>query len=328
MLLTCSILRRALLLAIIASSIAGPALAQSEPYPSKPIRVLVPAAAGSAADFLARVLGDRFSRSVGQPWIVENRPGAGGMIGSDVVAKAQPDGYTLLFTANVFVISPSLYSRAPYDIHKDFTPVGLVATTPNFILVNAAKNVKSVAELVALAKRTPGGLDYGSPFIGTSAHLTMELFKRAAGINLNHIPTKGTPQAITEAMTGRVPVVIAGAVDALPHVTAGKLNAVAVTDARRSRLLPSVPTLSEAGYPGLDIPLWFALYAPANVSTPILERLNRELNGMLRAPDVVDSFTTRGFEPMPGSPKELEDRMRREQPLFAKIIAESGIKAE
>lgn len=319
---------RTLLLAITASSTVAPALGQSESYPTKPIRVLVPAAAGSAADFVARVLSDKFSRNVGQPWIVENRPGAGGIIGSDVVAKAQPDGYTLLFTANVFIISPSLYSRAPYDIYKDFAPVGLVASTPNFILVNAARNVKTVAELVALAKRTPDGLNYGSPFIGTSAHLTMELFKRAAGINMIHIPSKGTPQAITEAITGRVPVVIAGAVDALPHVTAGKLNAVAVTDARRSRLLPGVPTLGETGYAGLDMPLWFALYAPANVSAPVLERLNRELNAMLRAPDIVDSFSTRGFEPMPGSPKELEDRMRREQPLFAKIIAESGIKAQ
>lgn len=314
--------------ALTALAIAGPALGQTGAYPAKPVRIIVPAAAGSSADVLARIVGENFARARGQPWIIDNRPGAGGIIGSDIVAKATADGYTLLFTANNFIISPSLYSSIPYDIYKDFAPIGIVTATPNVIFIDASRKVKTIAELVALAKRTPGGLNYGAPFVGTPAHLIMEMLKRAAGVELTFIPAKGTPQAFTEAIAGRVPLVIGSVTDGSEHVKAGKLNALAVADIRRSRLLPDVPTLREAGYPGLDIPLWFALYGPARTPGAIVEQLNRDLAQLLASQEVAEALSVRGFEPRPSSPKELEDVMRREQPLFAKVIAEAGIKVQ
>ena len=311
-----------------ALAFAGAAVSQSGAYPSKPMRIVVPAVAGSSADVLARIVGERVARVQGQPWIVDNRPGAGGIIGSDVVSKAPPDGYTLLFTANNFIISPSLYSAVPYDVYRDFAPDRPRDRTPNVIFIDASRNVKTIGELVALAKRTPGGLDYGAPFVGTAAHLLMEMFKRAAGVELTFVPTKGTPQAFTEAIAGRVPLVIGNVSDGGAHVKAGKLNALAVGDGRRSRLLPDVPTLGEAGYPGLDISLWFALYGPARMPADIIAQLNRDLVKLLGSPEVGEALESRGFEPRPSSPKELEALMRREQPLFAKVIADAAIKVQ
>ena len=326
--LTTEIVRRAVgvVLALAALAAAGATVGQTGAYPAKPIRIVVPAAAASSADLLARIVGERFARTGGQPWIIDNRPGAGGVIGSDIVAKAAPDGYTLLFTASNFIISPSLYAAVPYDVHKDFSPIGLVASTKDGIFIDSSRNVKTIGDLVALAKRTPGGVDYGAPFVGTSAHLLMEMFKRAAGIELTFVPTKGSPQAFTEdCRTG--PGGDRERRGRRRHVKAGKLNALAVVDTRRSRLLPDVPTLGEAGYPGLDMPLWFALYAPARTPAAIVQQLNRAgpdlgVAGRRRA------LSSRAFEARPGSPKELEALMRREQPLFAKVIAEAGIKVQ
>ena len=320
-------------IAIIAVAICAIALsaapqAQTTGYPAKPVRLMVPAAAGSPADVLARLIGERFTRAGPQPWIVENRPGAGGMLGADVIAKAPADGHALLFTANNFIISPSLFPSVPYDIYRDFTPIGTVAAGTDIIFANASLNVTNLKELAALSKRTAGGVNYGAPFVGSSAHLTMEMLKQAASMDLNYIPASGGPQSFSEAVAGRVPVVIGSASAGLGLVKSGRLSALVVIDKRRSSLAPEVPTLQEEGYPAISNPLWFALYGPARMPEPIVQSLNRDLSLALAAKDIADALVTRGFEPRPSSPKELEALMRAEQPLFAKAIREAGVKVQ
>lgn len=306
---------------------AGNAIAQTASYPTKPVRVVVPATAGSPVDVLARLLGERFAKLWPQPWVVENRPGAGGTIGANAVAKAVPDGYTLLLTANNFIISPSLYPSVPYDVFRDFTPISRVATGLDVIFINASNGVKTLKELAALARRTPGGVNYGAPFVGSSAHLTMEMLKRAAGIELNYIPASGGPQAFNDALDGRVPVVIGAATAGLPHVKAGRLNALVLIDTRRSALAPEVPTIQEEGYPWLGSPFWFALYGPARLPTAVVEQVSRDLRQVLASREIADALIARGYEARPNSPAELEVQMREEMPMFAKAIVEAGVKA-
>jgi tripartite-type tricarboxylate transporter receptor subunit TctC len=306
---------------------AGGAIAQTAAYPTKPVRVIVPATPGSPVDLLARLLGERFAKLWPQPWVVENRPGAGGTIGADAVARAAPDGYTLLLTANNFIISPGLYPKVPYDVFRDFTPISRVATGLDIVFINASSGVKTLKELAAFARRTPGGVNYGAPFVGSSAHLTMEMLKRAAGIDLNYVPASGGPQAFADALDGRVPVVIGAASAGLPHVKAGRLNALVVIESRRSALAPEVPTVQEAGYPWLGSPFWFALYGPARMPAEIVEQVNRDLRQVLASREIADALLARGYEARPNSPKELETQMREEMPLFAKAIVEAGVKA-
>ena len=306
---------------------AGAVAAQSAGYPSKPVRVVVPAAAGSPADVLVRLIGERVTRASPQPWVIENRPGAGGMLGADVVAKAAADGHSLLFTANNFIISPSLFTSVPYDIYRDFTPIGMVAAGTDMIFINASLSVKTLKELVALTKRSQGGVNYGAPFVGSSAHLTMEMLKQATGMELNYIPASGGPQSFTEAVAGRVPVVIGNASAGLGMVKSGRLNALVVIDKRRSALAPEVPTLHEEGYSSISNPLWFALYGPARLPEAIVQHVNREVNQVLGTKETVEALSTRGFEARPSSPAELEAVMRTEQPMFAKVIQQAGVKA-
>lgn len=302
--------------------------AQTAGYPAKPVRIIVPAAAGSAADVVARMLGERVARTWSQPWVIDNRPGAGGTIGADAVAKSAPDGYTLLFTANNFIIAPSMYPSVPYDVYRDFTPIGLVATGQDAIFVNPALNVKTLPELVAAAKRTSGGLNYGAPFYGTSAHLIMEMLKRTAGVELTFIPASGGPQSFSEAVAGRVPIVIGSIAAGAGMVKSGRLNAIAVVDRRRSDLLPEVPTLTEAGYPQINLPFWFGLYGPARVQPVIVQQVNRDTGQVLNSPEFAEALLARGFVPRSSTPAELEALMRESQPVFAKAIADSGIKPQ
>ncbi|MEO6624946.1 MAG: tripartite tricarboxylate transporter substrate binding protein [Burkholderiaceae bacterium] len=295
-------------------------------FPAKPVRIVVPAPPGSSADLLARLVGQAYGQRTGQPWVVDNRPGAGGLIGSDLVAKAAPDGYTLLLSANNIVISPSIYPNVPYDVFKDFAPVGMVASTPNVILVNATTKVTSMAELVAMAKRSPSGLDYGSPFVGSSAHLVMEMLARSAAVNLVHIPAKGTPQAFVETLAGRVPVIVGSIADAETYIKAGSLTPLAMADARRSALLPQVPTLAEAGYAGLDLPLWFALFAPARTPSEVVAQLNSQLAQVLALPNVAEALKSRGFTARTENPVQLEALMQRELPRYAQAVREAGVK--
>ena len=318
-------IRRRTFLATAAASAALPSLAQT--FPSKPMRVVVPAVAGSSADLLARLLGERVARLSGQPWLVDNRAGAGGIIGSDAVAKADPDGHTLLLTANNFVISPSMYASVPYDVVKDFAPVSLVSTAPNFIFINAASGVSNMAGLVALARRTPEGLNYSSPFVGTSAHLTMEMLKRAAGINLVHVPSKGMPQAFTEALSGRVPLVIGSYSDGAPFLKSGALRAIAVVDAQRMAALPEVPTLVELGYPQFDFTLWFGLLAPARTPEAVIARANQLVVDALATRELADGLVERGFLPKPSTPAAFAEIVRKELGMYTKVVREAGIKA-
>jgi tripartite-type tricarboxylate transporter receptor subunit TctC len=318
-------IRRRTLLAAVAASAVLPSLAQT--FPNKPMRVVVPAVAGSSADMLARLLGERVVRFSGHPWVVDNRPGAGGIIGSDAVAKAEPDGHTLLFTANNFVISPAMYPSVPYDVLKDFAPVSLVSTAPNFIFINAASGVTNMADLIALARRTPEGLNYGSPFVGTSAHLTMEMLRRAADINLVHVPSRGMPQAFTEALSGRVPLVIGSYSDGAPFLKSGALRAIAVVDARRMAALPEVPTLVELGYPQFDFTLWFGLLAPARTPASVIARTNQLVADALATRELADGLIERGFVPKPSSPAAFTEIVRKELGMYSGIVRETGIKA-
>jgi tripartite-type tricarboxylate transporter receptor subunit TctC len=319
--------RRSALRVLSAAAVVGPiSRAMADAWPTKPVRIVVPAVAGSSADILARLVGEHTARASGQPWVVDNRPGAGGIIGSDLVAKASPDGYTVLFTANNFVISPSMYPTVPYSPLNDFVPVSLVSAAPTVIFINASTGVKSIADLVALARRTPEGLNYGSPFVGTSAHLLMEMFKRAAAINLVHVPAKGTPQAFNEALAGRVPLVVGNFADGAAFVKAGSLRAIAVADTRRSPLLPDVPTLSEAGYTNLDLQLWFGVLAPARTPPAVIERMNRLITASLEASEVRRGLEDRGFEARPSTPDGFGALMRKELPMYAQIIREADLK--
>lgn len=306
-------------------SFCGSAFAQ--PFPSRPIKIVVPAGAGGAADVLARALGEQMGPALGTTFVIENRGGAGGIIGTDAVAKAPADGYTLLLSSNTFVITPSLY-KVPFDIHRDFAPVGLVASAPNLLVATPDLGAKTLAELIARAKTLPGGLPYGSPAVGSAAHLTVELMARKAGIQVSHVPFKGPQQAMTETLAGRVPVTIAGVSNSIPHLKSGKLVALATTGDKRSPLAPEVPTFAEAGLPGVDVTLWFALLAPAGTPPDVLARLNAELNAALKAPVVAERLARLGFEALGGPASALTDIVRREEPIYAGIVREAGIKVE
>jgi tripartite-type tricarboxylate transporter receptor subunit TctC len=310
------------------AALAGPrAFAQgASGFPNKPVRLIVPAAAGSAADVVARLLGERLSKSGGQPWVIENKPGAGGIIGSDVVAKAPADGYTLLFTANSFIIAPRLYAQVPYDIYRDFTPIGMVATGQDAIFAHPSLNAKSLADLAGAARRTPEGLNYGAPFIGSSAHLIMESLARSANMKLTFIPASGGPQSFTEALAGRVPVVIGAVAAGEGHVKAGRLQALAVVSEERSALLPDVPTLKEAGYPAVNLPLWFGIYGPGKLPPAIVQQINKDMGTVLADAEFAQGLASRGFFARPGTPAKLEAAMRDGEPVFAKAIVEAGVK--
>jgi tripartite-type tricarboxylate transporter receptor subunit TctC len=308
-------------------SIATGALAQASDYPSKPIRIIVPAGAGGAADLLARAVAERMGPAMKTSIVVDNKGGAGGIIGADAVAKAAPDGYTLMVTSNTLVIAPSLF-KAPYNTQKDLAPIGMIATSPNILAVSAESKIKTLAELIALAKKSPGDVTYGSPAIGSAAHLTVEMLSRAAGIQMTHVPFKGPQQAVLETLSGRIPVTIAGVSNVLPHIASGKLVPLAVTGTRRSPLAPGIPTFEELGIKDVNVTLWFGMFAPAATPAPIVQKLSEQLNLALKNPATVAHLATLGFEPDDSTSADLADTVRREEPTFAAIIKAAGIKAD
>ena len=302
------------------------AAATAQEFPSKPVRVIAASPAGGPVDFTIRGLTEKLSASTGQPWVIDNRGGASGLLAGEAVAKSAPDGHTLLVTSNTFVITPSLFQKLPYDVARDFAPVGVIAAAANVLVIHPDRGVKNLAEFIALAKRGP--VDYGSPAVASAAHLTAELFARTAGISLNHIPFKGPQQAMTETLAGRVAATFAGVSNAVGHVRGGRVVALAIADSKRSPLMPDVPTFAEQGLTGLDLTFWIGVLAPAGTPPAVVERINGLLNATLRAPDVVERYGKSGFEAMPGPPQRLADLMQRERPVYAKIIADSGIKPE
>lgn len=312
----------------VATAFAAP-LALAQAYPSKPIRMVVGFPSGGAPDTLARLVSEKISPSWGQPVVVDNKPGAGGNIGAEAVAHASADGYTLaLGTVGTHSINGSLYSKMPYDMVKDFTPVILIASTPNVLVVNPEVPAKNVAELIALAKAKPGTLTFGTPGIGTSPHVAGEMFNSMAGVRITHVPYKGRAMAIPDLLGGHITMMFDNLPSALPVVREGKLRALGITSAKRSASAPDIPTLAEQGLPGFEADSWFAIFAPANTPREVVARLNAEFNRIYQLPDVQAKLKTLGLDPILGSPEKLATYQRAEITKWARVVKESGAKAE
>jgi tripartite-type tricarboxylate transporter receptor subunit TctC len=311
----------------LAAALATCALAAgaaAQPWPAKPVRVVVPLSAGGFADLPARLLAPRLSAQFGRPFYVENRPGAGGTLGADAVAKAEPDGHTLLFTATPHVISPSLYRSLPYDALRDFAPVARVAAGPYALVVHPQLGVATVAELIAAARARPGEIDYASSGNGSAQHLVGAMFASAAGIRLNHVPYKGSGPAMQDLISGQVKLSFAGIPNVAAQARNGRLRILAVTSAARWPELPEVPTLAEAGVPGYEAALWVALLAPAATPAAIVERLHAELGRALQEPEVQQSLRAAGLAPALMGPRELGAFLRAEQEKWGRVVRETG----
>jgi tripartite-type tricarboxylate transporter receptor subunit TctC len=282
---------RTLLRFLIAALVAVAACASAQNYPNKPIRLVVPFPAAGTTDILAREVGQRLSVTLGQPVVIDNRPGAGGNIGADIVAKSAPDGYTLLMaTVGTHAINASLYSNMPYDHIKDFTPVVLVAGVPNVLEVTPSLPVKTVADLIKLAKEKPGQINFASSGNGTSIHLSGELFKSMAGVDMTHVPYKGSAPALVDLVGGQVQVMFDNVPSSIEQIKAGKLRAVAVTSAQRSPALPDVPTIAESGLPGFEASAWFGIVAPAGTPAAVVNRINADVNQWLHTPQAEEKL--------------------------------------
>jgi len=288
----------------------------------------VPYPPGGFNDTLGRTLAAKFQEAWGQPAIVDNKPGANTVIGTDAVAKAAPDGYTLLVVAFPFAVTPSLIRNLPYDTLRDFAPVALCAQSPNVLVVNPGLPVKSVAELVALAKSNPDGLSYASTGNGSSNHISMELFKTLAGVKLVHVPYKGSAPAVVDLLSGQVQVMFDNAPNVMPQVRAGKLRALAQSGAKRSAVAPDLPTVAEAGVPGYEVTVWFGLVAPAGTPREIVTKLNGEVLRILAMPDVRERFLALGVEPLGSTPGEFATHIRAQMDKWAKVVKDAGVKAE
>ena len=317
-----------LLLTAIALA-AGPCLAQTTPkFPNRPVRIIVPFTAGSASDLIARRLGSKMSENWGEQVVVDNRGGAGGVIGMGMVAAAAPNGYTLLVHSLAFAVSTALYPKLPFDPFKDFSPVSQIMASPSVAVVAPALGVKSVNELIALAKQKPGQINSAIAGIGSGTHLNAELFKFAAGIDVTHVPYKGPQEALLDVMTGRVQYFLSPMVPALPHIRDGRLLALAVTTAQRTPLLPDVPTVAEAALPGYEFQAWFGMFAPGATPRPIVEQLSKEVARVLALPDIVKAMANQGEQPLPSTPEEFTRFFRAEVEKYKKIVKLANIRVE
>jgi tripartite-type tricarboxylate transporter receptor subunit TctC len=313
----------ALILSVIALIACGvPAAAQD--YPTRPLRIIVGSSAGGGGDTMARLVAQAMGPALSQQIIVDNRPGAGGNIGADIVAKAAPDGYTLLFVFSGHVTNPSLYPKLPFDTVRDFAPVTMLATNESLLVVHPSLPVKSVKELIALAKQNPGKYSIAA-LPSSSQHLGSELFKLQAGIDLLFVPYKGNAAALTDLLGGQVQVMFNTVTVALPYVHSGKLRALAAAGVRRSKLAPDLPTVSEAGVPGFSSNGWYGIVAPAHTPRAIIARLSQTLVKIVRTPAIVERMASMGNEPVGSSPEEFDKLIREEIPKWAKVIKEAGI---
>ncbi len=306
---------------------AFPALADT--YPSKPIRLIVPFPASGATDLLARAIAQKVGTSMGQQIVVDNRPGAGGAIGSDMAAKAPADGYTLLIaTTSTHAIGPYINPRLPYNTETDFTPIGQVAIATNLLVVPNSLPVKNVKELIDYAKKHPGELNYASSGNGTVVHLTAEAFKAQAGVFITHIPYRGTALAVPDLISSKVQVLFDSIVSGLPHVKDGKLKALAVTSLKRSPLAPEIPTASESGLPGFESDTWFGIYGPKQMPAELVNRLNAEFNKAIQAPDVRERLGKLGAEPVGGTPAQFAAMVKKDSARWGKLIKDRKITVE
>jgi tripartite-type tricarboxylate transporter receptor subunit TctC len=313
-----------LVVAALLSSYAG-----ALPYPTKPIHFVVPYPAGGPVDAVARLLGQRVSERVKQPIVIENKPGAGGNIGADFVAKAPADGYTILMGAvATHAINPTLYASIPYDAVKDFRPVTQLASTPNVLVVNPGLPVHDLREFIAYAKANPGRLNFGSGSTGSAGHLAGELFKSMAGVDMTHVPYKGAAPAMNDLIGGQIQLMFDNLASSLTQVKAGKIRALAVTTARRTPLAPDLPTIAESGLPGFDINTWFGLFVPAGTPLEVVDVLHDEFNRALADPDIRDKMISIGAEPVGSTPAQFAVYIRSESEKYARIIRASGAKAD
>lgn len=323
--LVLSLAIRILSVSVLAFAMSS-ALGQS--YPAKPIRFIVPGAPGSSSDIVARTIGSKLTEAWGQPVVADNRTGASGIIGTDIVAKAFPDGYVIVIVVTSFAINASLYPKLPYDPVKDFSPVVLLGSTQNVLLIHPSLSAGSVGELIAIAKSKPGRFNYGSPGRGTGVHLATELFKQMAGIDIVHIPYKGAVMATSDLVGGRLFMVLNNITTALPLVKAGKLKALAVTGSKRSPLIPNLPTIDEAALPGYVYKGWFGVLAPAGVPKEVIARLNAGMVQIMRMPDVEQKLSGLGFEPATSTPAQFAGYVKEQIATWAKVIRDSNLSTE
>ena len=322
-------------LALLACALASATLpaahaqAPAASWPSKPIRWVVPFPPGGAMDAIARTLGEKAGKTLGQPFVIENKPGAGGNIGADFVAKQPGDGYTLMITSIGMATNKPLYGKLSYDPIKDFAPVSLLAVVPNVLVTNATQpDAKTAKDVIAAARKAPGKLTYASAGNGTSIHLAGEVFTSLAQVDMLHVPYKGSGPAVSDLLGGQVNYMFDSITSARPHIESGKLRALGLTTAKRSKSLPNVPTLAEAGLPGYEVSPWFAVFMPAATPKDIVAKVNSALLEAMKDPDVVKRFETIGAEPVGSTPEEMAQHLARESERWTKLIQERGIKLD
>jgi len=321
--------RAALSLAATLAILAPHAARAADAYPAKPVRFVVAFPPGGGTDIIARAIAQKLAERIAQQVVVDNRPGAGGNIGTDIVAKSAPDGYTMLMgSAGPLAINASLFGKMPFDPIKDLAPVTLAASTPNVLVVHPSLKAATVKELIALAKARPGEINFASSGHGTPAHLAGELFNSMAGVKMVHVPYKGAAPALADLLGGQVQLMFSTMPPALPHVKDGKLRALAVTSAKRSPAAPDLPTLDEIALPGFEANTWHGVVVPAGTPATIVARLNREIVAILHLPDVVERFSSQGAEALGSTPEEFAAYIRSETLKWAKVVRDSGAKAE
>ena len=297
-------------------------------YPAKPVKVVVGYAAGGAVDIVARTLGQALAASLGQPFVVENKPGAGSNIAVKAVIDAPADGYTLLMAANALAANTALYQPAPFDVQRDLLPVALIGRVPVVIAANPGVPFNTVAKLIEAAKAKPGGIAYASPGNGSTPHMAVELFARAAGLSLQHIPYKGGAPAITDVIGGQLPLVAVNALEALPHARSGKLKVLAVLSPGRSAIFPDVPTIAESGFSGFEASVWYGLVAPAATPKPVVARLHAEVQKALQTAEVRERLTAVGGEVIPASSEQFAALIHADRVRYEKLVRETGIKPD
>lgn len=317
-----------LLAGLAALSLACPLWAQAPQYPSKPVKIVVGYSAGGAVDTVARTVGQSLAASMGQPFVVENKPGAGTNIAVKSVIAAEPDGYTLMLAANALAANMALYQPAPFDAERDLVAVSLIGRVPVVIAANANAPYSSVASLLAAAKDKPGSIAFATPGNGSTPHMAVEFFERAAGVTLQHVPYRGGSQAITDVIGGQVPLVALNALEVQPHVKSGKLKVLAVLSTNRSAIFPDVPTIAESGFPGFEASVWYGLVAPAATPKAIVTRLHAEVQKALQTKDVRDRMTQVGGEVLPGSTEMFAALIRSERQRYEKLVREANIKPD
>jgi tripartite-type tricarboxylate transporter receptor subunit TctC len=300
----------------------------ADAYPSKPVKILVGYSAGGAVDAIARSVGQRMSAILGQPVVVENKPGAGTNIAVKSLTSSAPDGYTLLLAANALAVNPSLFEPAPYDLERDITPVALVGRVPVVFTVREGSPIKTLPELVAAAKARPGGVTVATPGNGSTPHLAMELFQHTAGLSLRHVPYKGGAQAITDVLGGHVDVVAVNALEVLPLAKSGKLKVIAVMSTERSAVLPGVPTVAESGYPGFESSVWYGFVAPAGLPKPVLATLHEAVQKALESKEVREQLAAAGGIPLPGPTAQFDKLLKSDAARYGKLIREANIKLD